>query len=164
MNDSKIAVDENRQTVVKQFVCFKLANEEYAVDIQLVQEAIKPPKITKIPQMPAFSLGVINNRGNIMPVFDLRKKFHIADKAFTHDTRFLVTSVDGAIISLVVDQVLDNVKFDMAQVDPAPQVKMNIDRDYIQGLGELDNRMIVILDLEKMHGSMMQEIISERKD
>ncbi|MFH0754264.1 MAG: chemotaxis protein CheW [Candidatus Omnitrophota bacterium] len=164
MHDSVKAIDENSQTVIKQFVCFKLANEEYAIDIQLVQEAIKPPKITRIPQMPAFSLGVINNRGNIIPVFDLRKKFHIIDKPFTHDTRFLITSVDNTIIGFVVDQVLDNVKFDMAQVDPAPQVKMNIDRNYIQGLGELDGRMIVILDLEKMHASMMQEIISKRKD
>ena len=164
MSDLIRTVDEPHQMVVRQFVCFKLANEEYAIDIQLVQEAIKPPKITKIPQMPVFSLGVINNRGNIIPVFDLRKKFHIADKTFTHETRFLVTFVDGVIISLVVDQVLDNVKFDMAQVDPAPQVKMNIDRAYIQGLGELDGRMIVILDLEKMHESVMREIASGRKD
>jgi purine-binding chemotaxis protein CheW len=145
--------------VIKQFVCFKLANEEYAIDIQLIQEVVKIPKITNIPQMPSFCLGVINSRGNIIPVFDLRRKFKLPDKDFASETRILVASIDGTMISLVVDQVLDNVKFDMAQVDPAPTVKMNISREYIHGLGELENRMIVILDLEKMHEHMMKEIV-----
>ncbi len=109
--------------------------------------------------MPEFSLGVINNRGNIIPVFDLRKKFHLSDKPFGPETRLLVASVDNTVISLVVDQVLDNVKFDMSQVDPAPAVKMNVDREYIQGLGELEGRMIVILDLQKMHEFIMKEIV-----
>ncbi|MEI8011732.1 MAG: chemotaxis protein CheW [Candidatus Omnitrophota bacterium] len=143
---------------VKQFVCFKLANEEYAIDIQLIQEVIKVPKITNIPQMPEFSLGVINSRGIIIPVFDLRKKFCLSDKAFTHETRILVASIDNVPISLVVDCILDNVKFNMAEIDPAPTVKMNIDRAYVQGLGELEGRMIVILDLEKMHDNVMAEI------
>lgn len=149
------------QGSIKQFVCFKLASEEYAIDIQLVQEVIKVPKITLIPQMPPFCLGVINNRGAIIPVFDLRKKFQLADKVFSAETRLLVASIDNTAISLVVDRVLDNVKFNMAEVDPAPSVKMNIDRAYIQGLGELEGRMIVILDIQKMHDFIMQEITSK---
>ena len=164
MNDQSDKAIESHSVVIKQFVCFKLASEEYAIDIQRVVEAIRPAKITKIPQMPAFALGVVNNRGNIIPVFDLRKKFQLEDKPFSPETRFLIASIDETIISLVVDQVLDNVRFDMAQVDPAPQVKMNIDRNFIQGLGELDGRMIVILDLERMHASVMDEIADERKD
>lgn len=163
VNNVENVLENQSELTVKQFVCFKLANEEYAIDIQLVQEVIKIVKITKIPQMPKFSLGVINNRGNIIPVFDLRKAFHIEDKPFSSDTRLLITIVDGTIISLVVDKVLDNVKFDMSQVDPAPQVKMNINRDYIHGLGELDNRMIVILNLAKMHESLMSAIKSGTK-
>jgi purine-binding chemotaxis protein CheW len=151
---------DGAQTVIKQFVCFKLANEEYGIDIQLIQEVIKVPKVTQIPQMPYFCLGVINSRGNIIPVFDLRKKFHLADREFSGETRILVASLNNEAVSFVVDQVLDNVKFDMARVDPAPAVKMNIDREYIQGLGELEGRMIVILDLEKMHESMMTEILA----
>jgi purine-binding chemotaxis protein CheW len=110
--------------------------------------------------MPYFSLGVINSRGVIIPVFDLRKKFHLSDKEFNSETRILVAAIDNETISFVVDKVLDNVKFDMAQVDPAPTVKMNIDREYVQGLGELEGRMIVILDLEKMHNHIMKEIES----
>jgi purine-binding chemotaxis protein CheW len=149
---------DQAQGEIKQFVCFKLANEEYAVDIQFVQEAIKVPKITPIPQMPEFCLGVINSRGNIIPVFDLRRMFHLADKEFSSETRILVATVEGALVSFVVDRVLDNVKFDMEQVDPAPAVKMNIDREYIEGLGELEHRMIVILGLEPMHEHIMKQI------
>ena len=160
MENPAVGSYERAETVIKQFVCFKLANEEYAIDIQLIQEVIKIPKITDIPQMPQFCLGVINSRGNIIPVFDLRRKFKLPDKEFTSETRILVASVDNTVISLVVDKVLDNVKFDMADIDPAPSVRMNIDREYIQGLGELEGRMIIILGLEKMHEHMMQEIAS----
>ena len=161
MENQTAAEFERSEASIKQFVCFKLANEEYGIDIQLIQEVVKVPKITQIPQMPFFCLGVINSRGNIIPVFDLRKKFHLPDKDFSHDTRILVASINNEAVSFVVDQVLDNVKFDMAQVDPAPTVKMNIGREYIQGLGELEGRMIVILDLEKMHDNMMTEILSD---
>ena len=151
-------VERASERSIKQFVCFKLANEEYAVDIQLVQEVIMPPRITRIPQMPVSCLGVINNRGNIIPVFDLRKQFQLSDKPFAAETRFLVASIDSITVSFVVDQVLDNVRFDMSMVDPAPTVKMNIDRAYVQGLGEMEKRMIVILDIEKMHGARVQAL------
>jgi len=159
MDGQSVVNYAEKEAVIKQFVCFKLANEEYAIDIQLIQEVVKIPKITDIPQMPSFCLGVINSRGNIIPVFDLRRKFKLPNREFSSETRILSASIDGTMISLVVDQVLDNVKFDMSLVDPAPTVKMNIDREYIHGLGELENRMIVILDLEKMHEHMMKEII-----
>lgn len=163
MDDKNPSMNVSSAPVIKQFVCFKLANEEYGIDIQLIQEVIKVPKITTIPQMPYFCLGVINSRGNIIPVFDLRKKFHLSDKDFTADTRILVASIDNEAVSFVVDKVLDNVKFDMNSVDPAPTVKMNIDREYIQGLGELEGRMIIILDLVKMHDNVMAEILSDIK-
>lgn len=143
---------------VQQFVCFKLAEEEYAVDIRLIQEVIKIPKITPIPQMPEFCLGVINCRGNIIPVFDLRKKFHLSDKPFDSNTRLLVALIDNVAVSVVVDEVLDNIKFNMAQLDPAPTVKMKIEKEYIRGLGELKDRMIIILDLIKMHDFVKNEI------
>lgn len=143
---------------IKQFVCFKLADEEYAIYIKLIQEVLNVQKITPIPQMPEFCLGVINSRGNIIPVFDLRKKFHLSDREFRSETRILVAVIDNVTISFIVDEVLDNVKFDMTKIDPAPTVRMNIDREYIEGLGELKGRMIIILDLIKMHDFIKKEI------
>ena len=143
---------------ILQLVCFKLANEEYALEINLIQEVIRVPRITLIPQMPDFCLGVIHSRGNVIPVFDLRKKFCLADKAFDANTRILEANLNNTIVSFVVDEILDNIKFDSSQIDPAPTVKMNIDRKYVKGLGQLDNRMIVILDLYKMHDSILADI------
>lgn len=146
--------------VIKQFVCFRLANEEYGIDIQYIQEVINVPKITQIPQMPGFCLGVINSRGNIVPVFDLCRKFLLAEKEFGISTKIFVAALPSGMVGFVVDDVLDSVKFDMMQIDPAPAIKMNIDREYIQGLGQLEGRMIVILDLEKMHEHILRDIFS----
>jgi purine-binding chemotaxis protein CheW len=151
-------LDFHEDTDVLQLVCFKLADEEYAIDINLIHEVILVPKITPVPQMPSFCLGVINNRGNVIPVFDLRRKFFLPEKTFDDNTRILVASIDNQIISLVVDAVLDNIKFDSTLIDPAPTVKMKIEREYIQGLGELENRMVIILNLAKMHEFIKQEI------
>ncbi|MCK5579814.1 MAG: chemotaxis protein CheW [Candidatus Omnitrophica bacterium] len=157
-DEFQMAGGEATASDVIQLVCFKLANEEYAIDINLVQEVIKVSKITPVPQMPDFCLGVINSRGNVIPVFDLRKKFHLEEKDFDEDTRILVAAINNVIVSMVVDEVLDNIKFDSTNIDPAPAVKMSIDREYVLGLGEMENRMIVILDLPRMHDFIKQEI------
>ena len=151
-------MDQETDADIQQFVCFRLAKEEYAINIQLIQEAIKVPNITPVPQMPDFCLGVINSRGNVIPAFDLRKKFHLNEKEFDSNTRILVAAVDGVSISLIVDEVLDNIRLSARQIDPAPTVKMRIEGEYISGLGELDKRMIAILNLTKMHDFMKNEI------
>lgn len=158
LNDQYIDDSANRDVV--QLVCFKLANEEYSLDINLIQEVMRMTKITKVPQMPDFCLGVINSRGNIIPVFDLRKKFYLEEKPFDSDTRILVSNVNNMTVSFIVDEVLDNIKFDAAHIDPPPTVKMNISREYMKGIGQLESRMIVILDLDKMHDLILQEIES----
>ncbi|MCD4780381.1 MAG: chemotaxis protein CheW [Candidatus Omnitrophica bacterium] len=159
MNDIEMnGLDFHEDNDVLQLVCFKLAEEEYAIDINLIREVILVPKITPVPQMPAFCLGVINNRGSVIPVFDLRRKFYLQEKEFDGNTRILVAYIDHQIISMVVDEVLDNIKFESTLIDPAPSVKMKIEREYIQGLGEVENRMIIILDLAKMHEFIKQEI------
>ncbi len=153
------AQEQKQQDIdIRLFVCFKLAHEEYALDIQSIQEAIKEFRITPVPQMPEFCLGIINNRGSVIPVFDLRKKFHLDPKPFDANTRVLVALVDNITISLVVDEVLDNIKFETSKIDPAPTVRMKIEREYVEGLGEIDKRMIIILNLSKMHEFIKKEI------
>ena len=85
-----------------ELVCFTLANEEYAVDIKHVQEVIKVPKITKIPQLPDFVLGAINIRGNIVPVFDLRRQFQLAEKPLDSQSKLLVLKLGGGLIEAVL--------------------------------------------------------------
>lgn len=131
---------------VVQLVCFRLAEEEYAVDITCVQEVIRIQNVTNVPQMPEFVLGVINLRGNIVPVFDLRMAFQLPQKPFDDHTKILVLSVDGVSFSIIVDEILDNVKLEAYQIDPAPSIKLKMDRECIRGLGEVGERMIIILD------------------
>jgi purine-binding chemotaxis protein CheW len=133
-----------------QLVCFVLANEEYAVDISHVQEVIRVQKITPVPQMPAFAIGVINIRGNIIPVFDLRRQFKLPEKTLDEQSKLLVLKAGGSVFSIIVDRILENIKIDAAAIDPAPEVKLRIDRACIRGLGELGSRMIIILDLDSV--------------
>lgn len=137
-----------------QLVCFKLANEEYAIDITRIQEVVKIDMITEIPQIPEFALGIVNVRGNIVPVFDLRKLYGLGDKAFNEKSRLLILRHNGKLVSVVVDEILDTLKLDKKKIDPPPAVEMKIKSGCVKGLGMLDHRIIIILELDPM----LQEI------
>lgn len=152
------AEQDDQSAQVIQLVCFKLANEEYAVDITNVQEVIRVHTITPIPQTPPFVLGVINIRGNIVPVFDPRKAFHLTEKPFDEQTKIMVLDVFGTRFSMIVDEILDNIKIESSRIDPAPDVKLKIDREVIKGLGQGMGRMLIILDLNKVSDTLMTAI------
>lgn len=141
-----------------QLVCFKLAEEQYALDIISVHEVIRWQKITPVPQMPAFVLGVVNIRGSVVPVFDLRVKFGLPCKDFSDKTKILVVNMNGTLVSVVVDEILDNVKVPFDNVDPAPNVKLSIERECVRGLALLDERMIIILTPDKLGESINNSI------
>jgi len=144
-----------------QLVCFKLADEEYALKITDIHEVIRLKAITHIPQTPAFALGVINLRGSIIAVFDLRFWLKRPCRPFDHDTRIIVASVDGGqIFSFVVDAVSENMTLEHAQIDPAPLVKLSVDKECVDGLGELQGRMITILNLKKVHDGFKKEMLA----
>jgi len=112
---------------------------------------MRVPRITHVPQMPDFTLGVINLRGSIVPVFDLRKKFGLGEKVFDDRTKLLVAEIGDAPVSFIVDEILDNIKVPASLVDPSPSVKMCIKRECIRGVARLEDRMVIILDLDKVH-------------
>ena len=145
--------EENISSVsseVLQLVCFKLAEEEYAVDITSVQEVIRVSALTPVPQMPDFVLGVINVRGSIIPVFDLRKEFRLPEKEMDDQSKIIILNVRDVSFGIIADNILDNVKLDKNLVDPAPEVKLRMNRECIKGLGEIGKRMIIILNLAKV--------------
>lgn len=141
-----------------QVVCFKLEEEEYAFDILHIKEVIHLNRITYIPQMPEFVIGVINIRGTIVPVLDLRKKFRLKHKDETPDARIIVTIVNIGMIGLIVDKVLENTLLTQDQIDPIPSVSMAIDKECIMGIGKIEGRMITILDIEKVHSTILNDI------
>lgn len=152
------SLQEQSDKDVLQMVCFSFGQEQYAIDITNVQEVIRVQKVTHVPQMPDFTLGVINIRGDILPVFDLRKKFGMPEKQADDQTKMIVVDVGDARICFIVDAILDNVKLEKESIVPAPNMKMKIKHECIQGIGNLKGRMIVILDIIKLHESILEDI------
>lgn len=150
--------DDNITGDYLQVVCFELAEEEYAFDILNIKEVIHLNAITNIPQMPDFVLGVINIRGTIIPVFDLKKKFSLPSKEFTEDTRIVVTILETGMVGFVVDKVLENIMLEKAVIDPVPAVKMPIDKECVLGIGKLSGRMLTILNIKNVHNTILKDI------
>ena len=135
---------------ITQHVSFQLGNEEYGVEIVKVQEIIRMQDITRVPQMPDFIEGVINLRGNIIPIIDLRKRFALNVSEQTVETRIVVVSVEGRMVGVVVDRVSEVLKFSERQIEPPPAVIAGIGREYLRGIGKVGDRLIVLLDVDRI--------------
>ncbi|HOY08951.1 MAG TPA: chemotaxis protein CheW [Candidatus Omnitrophota bacterium] len=164
MNNTQADTIEDPQAPIEylQFVCFKLAEEEYAVDITLITEVIRVVPFTPVPQVPDFCLGLINCRGTIIPLFDLRKKVLLPQKPFNAKSRILIASIDHEVIGLVIDEILDNIRVDPRQVDLTKFLAMKIGKEYIRGVAQVDDRMIAILDLQQMYDVILQGMSPEQ--
>ena len=135
----------------KQIVIFQLGTEEYAVDITHSREIIKPTKITKVPNTPDYVRGVINLRGQIVPVIDLRKRFNIivgtADKK---KERIITIESRETLVGLVVDSVNEVFWLNLTELEPAPEIEGGIKQEFIQGVGKKDDRLLVLIDMERL--------------
>ena len=143
---------ENEQTGVKahQLVSFKLANEEFGVDIVKVQEIMRVPDIKKVPQMPDYMEGVINLRGSVIPIIDLRKKFVLEVKEKDDQTRIIVVNVSGKTLGFIVDAVEQVLRLSDDQIEPPPDIGTNIKREYLMGVGKLEDRLLILLKLDRL--------------
>ena len=133
-----------------QLVSFVVGNEEFAVPILAVQEINRMMQITAVPQSPPFVEGVINLRGKIIPVIDLRKRFGLAVAEDTSDARIIVVEVAQRVIGFTVDRVNEVLRIAADIVDPAPQMVVGVDSEYIQGVGKLEDRLLILLSLERL--------------
>ena len=130
-------------------VTFNLG-EEYGVPINQVQEIVRVGGITMVPNSPSYMEGVINLRGRVLPVLNLRKRLGLSDKAMSNASRIVVTEIGNKVIGLLVDAVSHVIKIPSDHVEPAPEEVLEIDTDYITGVGKLNDKMIILLDLEKL--------------
>jgi len=130
-------------------VTFNLG-EEYGVPISQVQEIVRVGGITMVPNSPAYMEGVINLRGRVLPVLNLRKRLALPEMGMSGTSRIVVTEVGDKVIGLLVDAVSQVIKIPATSVDPAPEEVLEVDTDYITGVGKLVDRMIILLDLEKL--------------
>ncbi len=143
----------------EQVVVFDVANEFYAVNIARVHEIIRLQQITVIPGAPEFVEGVINLRGKVIPVLDLRKRFHLNVSEHTRSSRIVVVELSNQTIGLIVDGVSEVLRIPADQVDPPSPLVAGIDSRYLRGIAKLENRLIVLLDIDKVLSILEQQQI-----
>ncbi len=157
MNPSKASestADKSRMQLKMQdylqVVSFRLGVEDYAIEITKVKEIILVEGITKVPQMPHYIEGIINLRGTVIPVLDLRKRFEVGNNDITEHTRIIVTRLEGRIIGMIVDAVSRVMKIPKANIQPPPETIACVAGDYLIGVAKLDDRMQLLLDIDKV--------------
>lgn len=133
-----------------QLACFKVGSELYALDIMKIKEIIRPQKLTAIPKAPSFIEGVINLRGAVIPVADMRKRFDLPVSEETRKNRVVICSLAGKIIGLLVDEVTEVKRFSRKEIAPAPQFIKGPQADYFLGVARRDDDLIMLIDLEKV--------------
>jgi purine-binding chemotaxis protein CheW len=153
MPEPTLTAIPNSAAIAHEYLTFKLSDEEYAVDILKVREIKCWTPVTPIPNTPEHMLGIINLRGDLIPVFDLRHKFRLAARATGPATVIVFVTVNFAdherVLGLVVDAVADVRSITAGTIQPPPEFG-RIDLDYIRGMAVLDERMLVILDIERL--------------
>lgn len=133
-----------------QLVTFSIGEEEFGVNILKVQEINRTMEITKVPRAPDFVEGVINLRGKVIPIIDLRSRFGLASKPEDKDTRIIVIEINSVIVGFVVDAVSEVLRIPASTVEPPPPVVAGVESDYISAVGKLKDRLLIMLDLDKI--------------
>ncbi|MEA4857844.1 MAG: chemotaxis protein CheW [Solidesulfovibrio sp.] len=133
-----------------QLVTFSIGEEEFGVDILSVQEIIRMMDITKVPRAPEFVEGVINLRGKVIPIIDLRRRFGLATRDHDKHTRIIVIEINNMIVGFVVDSVSEVLRIPASTVEPPPPVVSGLESEYISGVGKLEDRLLILLDLNKL--------------
>ncbi|HTJ26124.1 MAG TPA: chemotaxis protein CheW [Candidatus Limnocylindria bacterium] len=133
-----------------QVVSFKLGSEEYGVDIAQVQEINRMVAITHVPRAPQFMEGVINLRGQLIPIIDLRARFGMPRAEHTKNTRIVVTEIGAKRVGMVVDSVSEVLRLATEHIEDAPEMITGVDTEYIRGVGKIEDRLIILLDLARI--------------
>jgi len=136
---------------------FFLGREEYGIDVRVVQEIIRATEITPVPRAPEFIKGVINLRGRIIPVVDLKRKLGLGEVEAGRRIRIVVVKVRDRLIGLLVDGASQVLKIPVASIDPAPEEVVEIDANYIRGVAKLEARLVILMDLQRVLALELRE-------
>lgn len=145
--NSDSTVEEAVDSEVIQLVSFMLDEVEYGVDILSVHEILRYPEMTRLPNTPKFIKGVINLRGNVLPVVDVRLRFGFPKGSITDLTRIIVVETGGKQVGLLVDNVYQVVRIPVANVDPPSELITGVSEEFVSGIGRLKDRLIVLLNM-----------------
>ena len=137
----------------REFLAFRLGAEEYGIDILKVQEIRGYEPVTRIANAPDFLKGVVNLRGIIVPIVDMRIRFNLGDPVYDQFTVVIILNIAGRVVGMVVDSVSDVTTLAPAQIRPAPDMGTTFNTDYLIGLGTLEERMLILVDIDKLMSS-----------
>ncbi|HHW47815.1 MAG TPA: chemotaxis protein CheW [Clostridiaceae bacterium] len=144
-------MDVIKNSEEKKYLVFRIGEEEYGADIRKVTTIIeKNMSITRVPRTPDYIIGVINLRGDIIPIMDLRKKFDLPEIEDTEDTRIIIIHIDDILLGLVVDSVVEVVNLTEESIESLSNFSSNLSIEYIFGVGKVNGRIITILNLENL--------------
>lgn len=131
----------------KKYVIFKLGEEEYGIDIMKVKEVTEYKETVKVPNTPDFVEGIINLRGDVTPIISLKRRFKLNHDTALETTRVIVVNLEDRLIGFIVDDASQVLSLDDNQIDSAPEIVSGIGKKYIEGIGKVEDRMIIMLDL-----------------
>ncbi|GGC08984.1 chemotaxis protein CheW [Pseudoduganella buxea] len=137
----------------REFLAFTLGREEYGIDILKVQEIRGYEAVTRIANAPEFIKGVINLRGIIIPVVDMRIKFHLGEPVYDQFTVVIILNIKGRVVGMVVDSVSDVITLTADQIKPAPELGTSFSQEFMIGLGTIGERMLILMDIDKLMSS-----------
>jgi len=146
---SVAAVDETTQ-----YLTFTLGEDVFAIDVTMAREVLDLCEVTRVPQVPDYMLGVINLRGSVVPVIDMRRKFGMPKAEKTRDTCIVVVEVDvdgeSVVVGAMADSVREVLDLTPAQIEPPPRIGTRLKTEFIKGMGNLEDRFVIILDINRV--------------
>ncbi|MCZ7603991.1 MAG: chemotaxis protein CheW [Melioribacteraceae bacterium] len=157
----EVAVNRKENSELIQLVSFKVGREEFGVDILKVQEINRMLKITKVPNSPDFVEGVVNLRGRIIPVVDLRKRLSIGEREHDAKTRIVVVDITGNTVGFIVDEVNEVLRISKDILENPPELVAQVDSDFITSVAKLEDRIIILLDLDALLKKDEKELLAE---
>ena len=158
---TRVEESTTKQTETEEFLTFTLGSEEYAIDILKVQEIRGYDAVTKIANTPDYIKGVINMRGVIVPVVDMRLKFHLGNATYDQFTVMIILNLGQRIVGMVVDSVSDVIALSPEEIRPAPDFGSTFDTQYLIGLASVGERMAIVVDIEKLMTSQEMGLIDQ---
>ncbi|WP_414691521.1 chemotaxis protein CheW [Noviherbaspirillum sp.] len=159
MQTTATAVETADDIAAREFLAFTLGKEEYGIHILKVQELRGYEEPTRIANAPDFIKGVVNLRGIIVPIVDMRIKFNLGTPTYDQFTVVIILNINGRVVGMVVDSVSDVITLNADQVKPAPEMGTALNTDYLIGLGTVDQRMLILVDIDRLMSSAEMGLI-----
>lgn len=144
---SRFAEREQVETTARRWLAFSLGNEDYALEIGVIREIIKPREITEIPRVPGYLLGIISLRGNIIPIFDLKQRLRLGGASIAGGTRIIICQDRECLAGLLIDEITQVATIPEEKIEPPPAIFSGVDRAMIAGVGRVQEKMLILLNL-----------------